>query len=317
MVGQELKRQKSKQMDMKYFKAILIILFATSIIGCSSDDDAPLRPLADFQFLVEGAIVTFNGTVENATSINWDFGDGNSSTEEDPVHAFADPGTYTVVMTATGDSGSFSETKEVTILPSFEILLTGGPGRPEGKTWRLKRAYTAGKEGAGLVENDLGLLIASFDNLLDAVGLGASYDDSFTFVYDGTYRVDNVDGQSLMGLIHASAFFPTAITGISADVNNVPLAHAAYTPVTDATWTVSEEDFTIDTLYPQVGPVSVNFTGKQRLILGEYLGYKETSNIVILKELTETTMNVALGIHTEPSFFDTPTLFFHLTLESL
>ncbi|MFH6604014.1 PKD domain-containing protein [Maribacter algicola] len=303
-------------MKITYIKIIGLLLLFVFFVNCSNDED-PRLPLADFQFLVEGSVVTFNGTVENANSISWDFGDGSTSTEEDPQYAFASPGTYTVVLSVSGENGTFSETKEVTILPSLEILLTGGPARPEGKTWRLKKAYTAGKEGAGLIENDLGLLIASFDNLLEAVGLGASYEDSFTFVHDGTYKVDNVDGQSLMGLIHASAFFPTEITGVSADINNVPLAHALYEPKTAATWSVSEEDFSVDTLFPQVGPETVEFTGKQRLILDEYLGYKETSNIVIIKELTETTMNVAMGIHTEPDFYDTPTLFFHLTFESL
>lgn len=301
---------------MKNIKIFSLLLLSLTMVNCS-DDDAPLAALADFQFLVEDTQVTFNGTVENATAISWDFGDGTTSSEEDPVYAYASPGNYDVTMTASGDNGTFTETKQVTILPSFEILLTGGQGKPEGKTWRLKSAYTAGKEGAGLIENDLGLLIASFDNLLAAVGLGDSYEDSFTFVYDGTYKVDNVDGQSLMGIIHASAFHGANITAVSADLANVPLAHAIYTPETDTTWELNEEDFTIDTFYAQVGPVSANFTGKQRLILGEYLGYKETSNIVILKELTETTMNVALGIHTEEALFDTPTLFFHLTLESL
>lgn len=301
---------------MKYIKLLSLLLLTITLVNCSEDDE-PLLPLADFQFLVDGSVVTFNGTVENTSSISWDFGDGATSSEEDPVYAFASPGTYNVVMTASGENGTFSESKEVVILPSLEILLTGGPAKPEGKTWRLKRAYTAGKEGAGIIENDLGLLIASFDNLLDAVGLGSSYDDAFTFVHDGTYKVDNVDGQSLMGVIHASAFHGANITALSADLNNVPLAHAIYDPVTNATWEVSEEDFTVDTLYPQVGPVNVQFTGKQRLILGEYLGFKETTNIVILKELTETTMNVAMGIHTEQGFFDTPTLFFHLTFESL
>ncbi|MCL6267057.1 PKD domain-containing protein [Flagellimonas myxillae] len=301
---------------MRHSKILGILLLALALVNCS-EDDAPLEPLADFQFLVEGSVVTFNGTVANATSISWDFGDGSSSSDEDPVYAYASPGTYEVVLTVSGANGSFTETKEVTILPSLEILLTGGPARPEGKTWRLRRAYTAGKEGAGLITSDLSLLIASFDNLLDAVGLGASYDDAFTFVHDGTYKVDNVDGQSLMGLVHASAFFPAEITGVSLDVNNVPLAHALYTPKTDATWMVSEEDFSVGTLHPLEGPISVPFTGQQRLILDEYLGYKETTNIIIIKELTETTMNVAMGIHTEPAAFDTPTLFFHLTFESL
>ncbi|SHF78760.1 PKD domain-containing protein [Arenibacter palladensis] len=301
---------------MKNIKILSLLLMAVVLVNCSKDSD-PKLPLSDFQFAVDGSVVTFNGTVENATSISWDFGDGATSSEEDPVYAYSSPGTYNVIMTVSGENGTFSETKTITILPTLDILLTGGPAKPEGKTWKLKKAYTAGKDGAGLIENKLGLLIASFDNLLEAVGLGASYEDSFTFVHDGTYKVNNVDGQSLMGIIHASAFHGANITAVSADLANVPLAHAIYTPVTDATWELSEEDFTIDTLYPQVGPVSINFTGKQRLILGEYLGFKETTNIVILKEITETTMNVALGIHTEQDFYNTPTLFFHLTLESL
>ncbi|NKI27536.1 PKD domain-containing protein [Arenibacter sp. 6A1] len=300
---------------MKNIKIFSLLIFALTMANCSND--APVTALADFQFLIKDTQVTFNGTVENATTISWDFGDGATSSEEDPVYVFKSPGTYDVSMTVSGTNGTFTETKQVTILPSFEILLTGGQGRPEGKTWRLKKAYTAGKDGAGLIINDLSLLIASFDNLLAAVGLGASYEDTFTFVYDGTYKVDNTDGQSLMGIIHASAFHGANITAVSADLANVPLAHAVYTPNPDATWEVSKEDFTINTLYPQVGPMSVHFTGKQRLILDEYLGFKETSNIVIIKEITETTMNVAMGIHTEETAYDIPTLFFHLTLESL
>ena len=49
------------------------------------------------------------------------------------------------------------QTKKITILPSFEILLTGGPAKPEGKAWRLKAAYTAGIEGASGVENSLSI----------------------------------------------------------------------------------------------------------------------------------------------------------------
>ena len=301
---------------MKYIKILPLFLLSLILVNCSEDEE-PILPLADFQFLVEDTQVTFNGTIENAVTIAWDFGDGSTSSEEDPVYAFTSPGIYDVTMTASGTNGTYTETKQVTILPSFEILLTGGLGRPEGKSWKLKRAYTAGKEGAGIIENDLGLLIASFDNLLAAVGLGGAYDDTFTFVHDGSYKVDNIDGQSLMGILHASIFYGTNITAVSADLANVPLAQAIYTPATDATWELNEEDFTVATLYPQVGPVNVTFSGKQQLILSEYLGYKETSNIVIIKELTETTMNVAMGIHTEQTFYDTPTLFFHLTFESL
>lgn len=299
---------------MQQIKIFSVLMLSMLFLTCSSDDDN--SPLADFQFLIEGTQVTFNGTVKNATAISWDFGDGATSADEDPVYAYAAAGDYEVMMTATGPNGSFSETKTITIQESIEILLTGGQAKPNGKSWRLKKAYTSGKEGAGPVDNKLNLLLPAFDNLLDAVGLGASYEDTFTFVYDGTYKVDNKDGQSLMGLVYASMEQGENITAVSYDPNNVPLATAFYTPATDATWELMEGDFTVDALYPY-GPVKVDFINKKQLILTEYLGFKDKNVLVILKEITNTTMNVAIGIHTEPSMLELPTLLFHLSLESL
>lgn len=296
---------------MKNIKIIGVFVFALLFLACSDDDDNN-NPLADFQFLVEGTQVTFNGTVANASSISWDFGDGATSTEEDPVYAYAAAGDYTVVMTVTGPNGSFSETKTVTIAESLEILLTGGQAKPEGKSWRLKRAYTSGKEGAGPIDNRLNLFLPAFDDLLEAIGLGSAYEDTFTFVHDGTYKVDNKDGQSLMGLVYAMFVRGEDIRAVSGDPNNVPLADVIYTPATDATWEIFEGDFTVDSA---MGPV--NFTNKTQLILGEYLGFKDMSTVVILKEITAKSMNVALGIHTEPELLDKPTILFHLSLEAL
>ncbi|MEM9141593.1 MAG: PKD domain-containing protein [Bacteroidota bacterium] len=295
---------------MKSIRIIPLVLIAFLTWNCSDDDDSNL-PLADFQFLVDGSQVTFNGTVANANSISWDFGDGSTSSDEDPIYAYADPGTYTVVMTVNGDNGSFSETKEVTIFPTLDILLSGGVGRPEGKTWRLKREVSSA-DGAGRFQNDLPLDQPSQDNVFRLVGLGSAYDDSFTFVHDGSYRVDNVDGQSIMGLIFASIFFPTEIRVPSNTPDLVPLADVVYEPISDATWSINQEDFTIDS---GTGPVT--FTGHTQLVLGEYMGYKDSSNVIIIKDITETTMNVAIGIHTVPELFDKPTLFFHLTFESI
>ena len=299
---------------MKTIKILGLLMLTILFMTCSSDEDN--SPLADFQFLVEGTQVTFNGTVKNASSISWDFGDGATSSEEDPVYAYAAAGDYDVVMAVSGPNGSFSETKTVTIEESIEILLTGGQAKPEGKSWKLKKAYTSGKEGAGPVDNKLNLFLPAFDNLLDAVGLGTAYEDTFTFVYDGTYKVNNKDGQSLMGLVYAMIEHGESITAVSYDPNNVPLANVLYTPATDATWELSEEDFTVTSL-TEIGPVQVNFTNKTQLILGEYLGFKDKNVLVILKEITAKSMNVALGIHTEGSMLDYPTLLFHLSFEPM
>lgn len=302
---------------MKYIKILSLLLLSLIILNCSEDDDP--TPLADFQFLVEGALVTFNGTVENATTITWDFGDGGSSNEEDPVYAYGAAGTYNVSMTATSSNGSFVELKEVIILPSFEILLTGGPARPEGKSWKLKAAYTAGIEGAGYsVNNDLSIDIGSFDNLLSAVGLGASYDDTFTFVYDGQYKVNNVDGNSLMGLVYASFERGADIREVSADPGNIPLANVLYTPV-DGTWSINEEDFTVTSFNINTeSPEQPIFSNQIQILTSEYFGIKEANGFVIIKDITETTMNVAisLGVVQHPDLYTLPAIMFHLSLEA-
>lgn len=299
---------------------MFIALLSLTFFQCDSDDDddGMSYPIADFQFLVDGSLVTFNGKVsDDTTSFSWDFGDGNTSTEEDPVYAFAAAGEFEVSLSATSPSGSFIETKTVTILPSFEILLTGGPAKPDGKAWKLKKAYT-GTEGAGIVENELSLFQPSIDNVLDAVGLGASYEDTFTFVHDGSYSVDNVDGNSLMGLVYASFERGADIREVSLDPANVPLANVAYTPE-DGTWTVSEDDFSVIAINPFTGtPGQVNFTDKMKITTSEYLGIKEADGFVIIKDITETTMSVAIsiGVVEDPNYYTIPTIMLHLTLEA-
>jgi PKD repeat protein len=41
----------------------------------------------------------------------WDFGDGETSTEQNPSHTYGNPGNYTVSLTASGPNGSDIETK--------------------------------------------------------------------------------------------------------------------------------------------------------------------------------------------------------------
>lgn len=64
-----------------------------------------------FHFSVDGKTVTFsdqstsNGTI---TSWAWNFGDGTTSTEQNPSHIYANQGTYTVCLNITDDHGCTS-----------------------------------------------------------------------------------------------------------------------------------------------------------------------------------------------------------------
>lgn len=46
----------------------------------------------------------------------WDFGDGNTSTEQNPVHTYAAPGTYTVCLAVSNSAGSDTTCMEVTVV---------------------------------------------------------------------------------------------------------------------------------------------------------------------------------------------------------
>lgn len=58
------------------------------------------------QYPCYGDTITFYNTSYNATSYTWDFGDGNTSTVQDTVYAYANPGTYTVKLIATKSGAS-------------------------------------------------------------------------------------------------------------------------------------------------------------------------------------------------------------------
>lgn len=62
-----------------------------------------------------GQPVIFINSSTDATSQNWDFGDGSTSEEEAPEHAYAAPGIYTVVLTTSNGYCTSTSTVTVTV----------------------------------------------------------------------------------------------------------------------------------------------------------------------------------------------------------
>ncbi len=66
---------------------------------------------ADITNALVNQAIQFTDLSTGSASWFWDFGDGTTSTEQNPVHTYAVPGTYTVTLTVENGFGFDYETK--------------------------------------------------------------------------------------------------------------------------------------------------------------------------------------------------------------
>lgn len=78
-------------------------------------------PVASFSSSVDSFTVSFTNSSTDYNNLQWDFGDGNTSTATDPQHNYHQEGTYTVTLTIFGDCGVESTTQDVTIGPFVPV----------------------------------------------------------------------------------------------------------------------------------------------------------------------------------------------------
>jgi predicted esterase len=72
------------------------------------DVEVEQTPIADFTYLANGLDVTFTNTSTNGATYLWDFGDGTTSTDTNPIHNYLQTGDYTVTLIATSTNGCTS-----------------------------------------------------------------------------------------------------------------------------------------------------------------------------------------------------------------
>jgi gliding motility-associated-like protein len=90
----------------------VVTVSQTNIVaGFTADPTSGLAPLT----------VNFTNTSTGASSFNWNFGDGNGSTAQDPSNVFVNSGAYTVVLTAS--SGTCVSTYTVEIIVNDGLTL--------------------------------------------------------------------------------------------------------------------------------------------------------------------------------------------------
>jgi len=175
-------------------------------------------PIANFTQVVNGSTVTFTNTsIGSGVTYLWNFGDGNTSTDVNPVHTYSDPGTYDVVLTATNTCGTSIKTSSV-------IIISSGPPAA---------SFTANPSSGcvpltvNFTNNSTGALSYSWDFPGGAPSSSTATNPTVVYNAAGTYTVTltatNANGSS------------TATATIT--VNSVPTAGFTYAISNDTTVT--------------------------------------------------------------------------------
>jgi PKD repeat protein len=101
----------------------LIMLVLSTLVGCGT-----ATPQAKFTATPTNGLppleVQFSDkSTGNISSWQWDFGDDNTSTEQNPIHTYSRNGNYTVSLTVSGPTGNDTEVKkdyiQITRCPYF------------------------------------------------------------------------------------------------------------------------------------------------------------------------------------------------------
>lgn len=98
----------------------------TDAIGCFGISDTFTVALASagFDVTTDNLTAAFSNTSAGATSYQWNFGDGQTSTQDNPVHDYATGGVYTVTLIAGSPCGAD------TLMQTIGLTGSGEPSRP-------------------------------------------------------------------------------------------------------------------------------------------------------------------------------------------
>ena len=162
-----------------------------SLVSYDNPADEPdlpgAAPTTAFNNSVDGRTVTFDNASVNADSYSWDFGDGNTSSDENPTHTYAEDGSYAVVLSATNGNGTNTASANIVINTASTFGLSTLTGA-DAKSWTL--APVAGALSVGPAKGSGEWFATSAD---DVNTRGCTFDDTYTFGTDGSF-VYNTNG---------------------------------------------------------------------------------------------------------------------------
>jgi len=281
-------------------------LLLAAVWSSCSDDKEPQYPLsAHIFYSLEGKQAAFAGLVNGSDSYQWDFGDGKTSTERNPVHVYEDGGYYTVTLKVQGASGTVGDTVDLAVDLTPYVLLTGGATDEDGKTWQIDSSHPDDK----FADADAELTVyqpLSSGILSTALGLGEVYQDQFTFYFDGKYKHDVKDDHaSFAALVNQLVLNGGAnIVSLGDGADEYGLCTAGYTPEANATFALHEgKDYAVPSVY---GPGGVlTYPGVSTLTFSgtEFIGFLDVNREVIVQEITDKSMRLVIFVCASDKYY--------------
>ena len=292
--------------------AVGMMLFQSCKKEASNDP-----PQVGIFYSVVAKQAAFTALTKHVVTWNWDFGDGTTSAEMNPVHIYKDGGYYNVKLIGTnaqGDTASAKATLAVDLTPY--VLLTGGPTNAKGKTWKLSGQHSK-YDLLGQADATFKLVAGPLaSGTFGSLGMGEVYDDTYTFHFDGKYEHDvKADKAAFGGIIYQLATNGGAGI-VNASGKAYGLCTAKYTPQTGATFTyVQKEDLTVPSVYGAGG--AITYTGVSTLDFSgtEFVGFMDKQRKVIVQEVTDNSMRIVMFMAAAQKYYPLNTHVLILTFE--
>lgn len=197
---------KLNEMKKSYRLVSLAVIFTAFLAGCEDD---PVPPTSDFTFdpaeITVYDEVTFTNASTGADTYAWDFGDGETSTEMNPVHIYKASGSYTVKLVASNADGDTESSKSLTVNDPNNYCTINGTeyiidsemywDTPHmgGDPYIRVLTTASGQDNPDLLKlypnKGLGELPGTYT--WDSENPAGTYDSGYTFNYDGTTTYDS------------------------------------------------------------------------------------------------------------------------------
>lgn len=298
---------KNKSIPLGVVFWMITLLFAWS---CTDEVERPEFPLsAEIFQSVEGKQVAFTALTHSATSWLWDFGDGNTSTEQNPVYVYEEGGYFKATLTAKDAAGN-SESKEVKLAIALTpySYLTGDNTEEgyAGKTWKLTTDHSTFGDYFANADGDLSVVDGTPAPLPTGIfdlqfAMGDIYKDEFTFHFDGGYLHDvKDDGASFGGIVYQ--FVTTGGAGIvNSNGADFGLCTGLYSPETSASFTyVENESFSVPSVYGPGGELTFENVSTLEFSGTEFIGFLDFERKVMVRNITDNSMQLIMFMAASP-----------------